>query len=492
MSGGKGKYMIFKRLTFGVTLVVLLITLFSRCNDPISFETDQGELVFSYDTITFDTVFTSIGSTTLSFTVRNPYDRTLVLSSVSLAGTPSFFRLNIDGEPSNKVSDYELAAHDSIYIFVEVTIDPNNQDNPVLIEDSVLFLVNGNQSSVLLQAYGQDVHIINASTIGTTTWSGKPYLIMDTVYVDTDQTLTIEKGTTLYFHNLAALVGLGNIMAEGTIDEPIVFRGDRLDEVYNGYKYDLFPGLWDGIYLVHCSKKSVFKNVVIKNSVWGLIAQGCDESQPLNLELYNTVIHNNSYNNLHAVNTNLSALNCQFTNSGYYNVFIAGGESRLLHCTMANYYNLVNKRGEFPCLWVSNYDQENDTTFYIYPTKKVEFENCIVDGSFDYEMIMRHAEGYDFSVLFKNSAIKMNDTLRYFYPESFENCYFNDTVKFLKLGIKNFDFSLDTLSKMRDLGDPSLISRYPELEFDLRGNSRSIDGKPDLGAYEFLLGQDKK
>ena len=108
-----------------IFFIVFLVITFSCRKEE--FITDSGtKLSFSVDTVMFDTVFTTIGSTTKRFKIYNKYNKTISVSSIYLAnGNSSNFRLNIDGQQSNSVSDVEVLANDSLYIFVEVTVDPN-------------------------------------------------------------------------------------------------------------------------------------------------------------------------------------------------------------------------------------------------------------------------------------------------------------------------------------------------------------------------------
>ena len=68
-------------------------------------------------------------------------------------GSASFFRLNVDACDDLVVRNVEIGARDSLYIFVRVELNPNNQTNPLLIEDEIQFGFNGKTQSVLLQAY---------------------------------------------------------------------------------------------------------------------------------------------------------------------------------------------------------------------------------------------------------------------------------------------------------------------------------------------------
>ena len=56
----------------------------------------------------------------------------------------SNFRLNVNGVVGNELYDVEVPGHDSIYIFVEVTIDPTGQNLPMVVQDSIVFSTNAN------------------------------------------------------------------------------------------------------------------------------------------------------------------------------------------------------------------------------------------------------------------------------------------------------------------------------------------------------------
>ena len=131
---------------------------------------------------TFDTIFTSFGSTTEKFLIYKNNNRALRINRISLAkGTSSKFRLNVDGTVAtdNTFTDIEIGARDSMYVFVETTINTTTDNNPILIEDSVVFEFNGNRQQVLLEAFGQNMYLLKNEHIKNHTRfkNDKPYLV---------------------------------------------------------------------------------------------------------------------------------------------------------------------------------------------------------------------------------------------------------------------------------------------------------------------------
>ena len=102
------------------------------------------DLSFSVDTLRFDTIFTTIGSTTQSFKVYNRGTSPMLLTNVTLrGGSASRYRINVDGDTSLVATDVAIAAGDSIFIFVRVNINPNLLSEPFLVEDAVVFSIVG-------------------------------------------------------------------------------------------------------------------------------------------------------------------------------------------------------------------------------------------------------------------------------------------------------------------------------------------------------------
>ena len=96
---------------------LILIQLFFSCEKDEFNSSNDANLVFSEDTIMFDTIFSSIGSSTKIFTVKNPYNKNIKISSINLAGgQTSPYRINIDGISGTRLENIELREKDSLYI----------------------------------------------------------------------------------------------------------------------------------------------------------------------------------------------------------------------------------------------------------------------------------------------------------------------------------------------------------------------------------------
>lgn len=473
-------------------LTVLFIILNIACTQD-ELNTDTGaRLKFSSDTISFDTIFTTIGSATMHLKVYNPYQQTILISSISLAGgDQSFFRLNIDGEYTHAVSNIKLPPKDSLYIFLAVTIDPLNSNNPLIIKDSIMFMTNGNYQDVKLLAYGQDVHLIDGAWIGSETWiSDKPYLLYNTVIVDTAETLVIEQGTQLFFHREAALVVYGNIIVNGSMEYPVVFQNDRLEEFY-----DIVSGQWGTIYIDPISTGNSINHAIIKNAITGLQVGSPSATKIPSIEIHNSIIQNMSFAGIYACGANITCSNTVIVNCGGPALaFLKGGAYTILHCTVSN-NGVIGTSRNGTSVELSNYcfdsEYNPETGTYTYfeysgDLDEAAFHNCILYGNALHELEFNDNNENVFNYYFNHCLIKASETLidtgdPVYYNSVILNEYpafVNDSDRY------HLDLQLDTLSTAKDAGDPGIIGTYTFLEYDMNGNLRNIDTGPDLGAYE--------
>ncbi|MEN8115547.1 MAG: hypothetical protein ABFS16_01125 [Bacteroidota bacterium] len=467
-----------------LAVAVIFISLFSCEEDGYLTSTD-AQLQFSNDTITFDTIFTTIGSTTQRFTVRNPYDENILISRIRLAGgNISSFRLNINGLAGNELYEVEVPARDSIFIFVEVTIDPNGQNLPMIVEDSIEFTTNTNIQDIQLVAYGQDIKIIKGQITGTTTWTAeKPYLVEDYAFVDSSSVLTIEPGTKIYFHKDAGLYVKGTIIADGTFENPIMFLADRLEK-----SYENIPDQWYGIRLYSGSHNNVLNFVTIKNANIGLQVGTIENEGYASVQLTNSKIENMAYAGIFAMKSKIYAYNDVIANCGFYAAaLLVGGEYEFYHTTIANYWgNYSSKARASSSLVLSNVllveNANGGTTSFNGDLKKAKFGNCIVFGNLENEIELGNNNENTFNYLFDHCIIQVPDTLNTSNKEHYTNVWkgIDYDPRFID-PYDDFNYQLDTLSAAKDVGKPVYGELFPT---DLLNKSRESDDGPDLGAYE--------
>lgn len=467
-----------------IHILIFLLSLgyLFSCEDEKYLSSTDVKLRFSVDTVMFDTVFTTVGSTTQHLKVYNPYSQKLLISSIKLAkGELSSFRLNINGVSSNEIDNLEIAPLDSMYIFVEVTVNPNGQDLPLIVKDSIEFVTNSNRQDVDLVAWGQDFKLIRKGDVSNTTWTNeKPYLVYNYAYVDTLTTLTIEPGTKIYFHKDAGLYVKGKVIANGTIENPILMHGDRLEDVYSNV-----PDQWNGIVLYSGSKNNEFSNVEIKNANIGLQVGNIEDQGNASVNLYNVKIQNMAYAGIFSLKSEIQAVNCLITNCGFYaTALLVGGSYEFNHCTIANYWGGYSiKARSTPSVLISNIlNISKDKPDYIGDLVKADFGNCIIAGnaSDGNELFMKANAQAIFNYRFDQCILQVADTFKVNNPEHYSNILKGVDPKFVD-PYKKYNFELDTLSKAKDAANRAISKLYPS---DLKGRDRFADNGPDIGALE--------
>lgn len=438
-------------------------------------------LSFSSDTVMFDTVFTTLGSATRQFLIRNSGNQKINISTISLSGgQQSSFRINVDGNSGFIFHNIEIGAHDSAFVFAKVTIDPNQQSQPLVQTDSVLFTINGKIQKVLLVAWGQDAYFHNNVTLkGNVEFSAdKPHVIYGNLTLDTSAVLQIQPGTQLCFHQDSYLVALAGsrIVSEGRLEKPILFRSDAT-VIFHPEK-DTVPGQWGGIKLKAMSGNHSFINSSILNAKIAIEADSCVSANAITL--YNCKISNMVNYGLKLQNTTLRAANCEFSNCGGYLLQIIGGHGYdFRQCTFANYWPFTARK--VPSLSISNYYFTEDKNKVLTTLQNVYFGNCIIDSYYGEELETKIDAPTPFELFFENCLI--SSQLDKTHAELFSNCQFNKEIKFE--AVQKLNFQLDTLSAAKDFGAMSVIqSSILNLHTDIKGNPRDADLGPDAGAYE--------
>lgn len=395
--------------TFVRTAFLILFSaalFFVSCRKDRFTTSSSDKLSFSNDTILFDTVFATIGSTTQYFKVYNPHDEKIKISQIRLAGgTNSQFRINVDGDNGAAFSDIEILPKDSIFLFAEVTIDPGNSNLPFVVEDSILFETNGNLQKVHLVAWGQNAHFhggLNAITVlppGEVWNNDLPHVIYGVVAVDSLEQLIINAGTQVYCHkNSGLLVYKSKLVVNGELNNEVVFQGDRLEASYRdvpgqwgiqlsfnfqaSYGLDIGTVSRGGIWLVQ-STGSLINYGIIKNGGIGIQVDTTGVSYGGSVpavEMRNTRIENMSGVGLlglggYIKGTNVLVSDCA---EGCANLGI-GGRYEMDNCTFADYWTSGTR--QTPTFVLNNYYEDVNQNIQLRDLINCRFRNCIMYGN---------------------------------------------------------------------------------------------------------------
>lgn len=479
MNLSRNKYLYASMKWIPVVLIVLYAIGMGSCKKETNFITSaQAKVRFSDDTLKYDTVFVTRGSITQFIKIFNENNQKLKLSDVTLmGGATSFYKMNVDGLPGTSFSNVEIAANDSLYVFVSVNIDPNASNLPFVVRDSIRINYNGNTRFVQLQAYGQNaVFLRNTKITGNVTWSNAlPYVILGGIRVDTTATLTISKGTRIYLHADAPFIVDGTLIANGEKFDStrIIFRGDRLDEPYKDY-----PAAWPGIYFRSSSKNNVLNFVTVKNAYQALIAENPSGNANPKLTLNECIIDNAYDAGILGVNSSINARNCLVSNCGKNIAFVLGGQYQFNHCTAASFSNAYITHKD-PVLIATNYLKQGDNTF-LTGNLNASFTNCIFWGAFgtvDDEAVADKVGSAACNVTFNNCLYKVKTVLNPLITNNNGLPNQNPAFDSINTGARFYNFRLKTGSPAQNTGAATSVN------IDLDGKPRPV-GLPDLGAYE--------
>jgi hypothetical protein len=299
-------------------------------------------------------------------------------------------------------------------------------------------------------------------------------------------------------HNNAQLIVRGTLKIHGTVENPVSFRGSRTDDMLD-IPYDRIPGQWGGIRFASESYDNEFENVFIRNGKFGLDFDLSEPSQN-KITLKNVILTNVSGTLLHAVNCDIIAENCEFSNAKNAILHLIGGSCLFTHCTIANFYPNAPESG-----WLNSDNEtliltdayspetstgENRDPQY-FPVLKADFLNTIIWGGklLTSSVYMEANPQTPIPYSFRNCLLPNEKTDDAHYIDClfrtdplFKDTNFSDTQTNGKTIVATFDFSLQDKSPARDIANSEISGNIP---YDIKGFYRFTDGLPDLGAYEF-------
>ena len=496
-------------------LIILGFVVLYSCNDEI-FETSPstGELLFSRDTIFLDTVFTNVSSSTRTFKIYNKTGNHINIPSISLGrGEQSFYRLNVNGQSGKSFENVDILPKDSIYVFVEATIDYSKVTNPIY-KDSIVFDQGVNQQDVKLVTLVQDAYFLfperDAEGIkekivigiddegeeiavegfyleGDVTWTNeKPYVVYGYVGVNQGNSLTIQKGARVHFHQNSGLLveKEGSLKINGTLNEKVIIQGDRLEPFYED-----IAGQWGTIWLRPGSKEHVINHTIIKNNTIGILMDSIGNSEQPTLRIDNTEIYNTSNFGLFGRATDIEGSNVVIGNNGRSSLACTlGGSYNFTHTTLANYWS--GSIREFPALLVNNFQLSTDTgELLVNDLLEADFTNCIIEGNQSREFVLEENMQAAFNFKFKNNLLRffdsggnfLNDPLYDFEDVSkYQNNIFNGEPDFKDVDENNF-----IIGEASDANANANLPAAQKVPFDILGVNRVAS--PDMGAYQHII-----
>ncbi|WP_299103483.1 right-handed parallel beta-helix repeat-containing protein [uncultured Winogradskyella sp.] len=511
-----------------------ILIFWSSCRDDFEFSPNTGNLQFAKDTIYLDTVFSTIGSSTYNLKVYNRSDTDIVIPTIQLEnGENSLYRMNIDGSTGVQndeqigkfFEDVELLANDSLFIFIETTIDINSPhlgalENQFLYTDKILFDSGSIQQDVDVVTLVKDAVFIypnrelneedNTYIIETLTFdvdgdgtpdetalqgrfltdeeltftNEKPYVIYGYAGVDAGKTLIMEAGARVHFHADSGIIVTdgatlninGDLSADqDTLENEVILQGDRLEPLYED-----IPGQWGTIWFYNGSENNSINYATIKNATIGILSEGNQNAINDKLTITNSQIYNVSSFGILGRATSIKAENLVINNCGqssFAGTF--GGKYNFTHCTIANYWNTSFR--DYTALLLNDFLVDENNTVFTNELSEANFNNCIIYGNDNPELTIEN-EGSVFNFKFNNCLIRFdNDIL-----ENTGNYVFNDT-NFFEGNIFNqlpdFEDPYENLMRIGfDSGAKGIGSSDYLINLDILGGVRSSSAI-DAGAY---------
>lgn len=525
-------------------LSVLAIT-FTSCRDDFEFEHSTGSLEFSKDTVYLDTVFTNIGSSTYTLKVYNRSNKDITIPTIKLAqGEQSKYRLMVDGDgygqggtPGKIFNNVELLAKDSLFIFIETTIDYSeyaNNSTTFLYTDKIEFDSGANLQSVDLVTLVQDAIfikpdrelpsgikeqlIVSGQDSGITGhelatpeelhWTNqKPYVVYGYALVPNGQTLTVDAGARVHFHAESGLIvdqgGVLKINGATSADtedleNEVIFEGDRLEPQFAN-----ITGQWFGVWMLSGSADNTINHLTIRNAVYGLWLQRLTPEVTVTprVSITNSQIYNCSNNGIRALNAQITGSNLVINNAGEQSLLLAlGGTYDFKHCTFANY---ANSYQQVPVAITNFVDPQ--TGDRLRAPLNANFDNCIIYGSGNIALSQVHDESMGYTTRFNHCLIKLVDYSNILdnnplYPymntpalSEYIGCIFAETSTASRPNFENPQQNKLRLFKPADASNPGPENAADnaiatQVGNDLANNIRPLapDTTADIGAYESI------
>lgn len=475
---------------------------FASCRTDMDFEPVAQPLRFSVDTVYLDPVFSETQSSSHLIKIYNTSNKNIKIPQLTLGkGEQSYFNLLVEGKSGKQFSNVELLAKDSLYVFIHTLgkADPNAKEflytdqlrvlgntqpqsielvtlikdayflHPEKVEQQVLHSVKLEDETTIEGFYLGDTNVHAKNTLRLD--NAKPYVVYGYAIIPENKTLYLEAGTQLYFHENSGIIGLKGsaIQAHGTLENPIIFRHDRLEA-----SYTYTAGLWSGIRLQNPGA-SILDHVYIEQAKIGLYLD-----HAVDFTLKNTQLYNHSYTALEAINSTIVGQNVVAATTQNATVVLRhGGNYLFQHCTFSN-------SGFRPDQHALRIDNNPETPF-----ERILIQNSLIHSAIAQSFAFIGEEAPT-GVRFESNALKdtsKRSATTSIYNYANEGIYLNnsilDTPALATVDFqdpkKNLFYYSSLMTHLIGKGNRTIAGDVPQ---DLNGIDRR--NAPDLGAYQHI------
>jgi len=459
----------FPHIVLKAALALMLLFAFSQCSYEPEISNKAVNLSFSTDTIQFDTLFTGRQSITKRLKIYNSSSQAVMLNNISLQQQTNEFALILNGRKGESFSDQLLLGNDSLLLLIEAEVDQSDLNNPFVIRDLLEVENKENRQTVVLEAWGQNAHFFNDSIIsGNVTWQAdKPYVISNSILIDSASSLTIHEGVKVYSGAESFIYVQGQLIVEGKADSTVLFTNDRLDEPFSSA-----VGQWGGIVFLEPSTNNSIKFADIKNSIVGINLATYSADGRTDLLVENSKIGNTASSAVLCLNADFEAVNSLFYNTvGGTVAHVGGGTANYLHCIVANYFPTQR---DAPAAYFSDFAIDNNENEIIAPLE-TSLVNSIFYGRIEEEILFAESTEGNISLSFSHNIFKSTQEFL-----ANNNSLLNEDPLFVRPFEDGFYLSEDSPAIGKALST--------SITTDITGEQR--DNAPDIGAYEYFIPED--
>ena len=447
---------------YRLLIVIFLSSLFAltACESDFSAVPSLGDLRWTADTLSFDTIFVQTTTPTAHFTLRNKSDKDMTIEEIRLLGGDSSpFMVNINGTDASSVSGIHLRADDSLMVFVAVRpFSISNGDATHTLTDMVEAVSGDNRWTTVLTATIQNLLPLSGTLTSDTFLSQDsiPYYVTDSLIVPSGIKLSIADGVTLLFEDNATLyIDGGSLSLEGNKHRNVTLRQKRTD----GF-YAKIPGQWHGISLHNAT--AYFSDTELA------CCRSCVVADSSSVVADGLLIRDASKDGFSLDHSSLSLSNSIIVDCGSHSIFQLGGDVELNHVTFSDYYSWDYRRT--PTLKVLPVDSTESF--------KLRITNSIIMGSLSDEIELDSVIIGD--SFLSHSLLRCSDNKKLLADSTFFiNCPNPTNAEFVDR--RNRDFHLLPKSLGFQAADTTAAMFFP---IDFEGNPRYLSNRPCIGALE--------